>query len=236
MGKKSFSDLRTDIGRLGHWNLSQEGSPSYLAATAAAEAGLRAIHNLGAFDWMEREGEIDLSELVSGYQQAEPDLVVAYKMQSFNYGAGRGSELLPRSKEWIDRKLGPQWRTASNQDGTPRYVTVRGGNIWIARKPSASFIAAYPTIYYDYLVGEDITADTLNLPDQFYESAIVAGLSLHLKHKDDSERRSFLDEWNNVHKPMLLGSDRLINGYDYFEGTTLSDDLQGDAYAEQGYY
>lgn len=244
MGTKTFANLRSEIGRLGHWNVSSSSSTSYAAANAAAEAALQELNGLvlGGVDlwWLEVETHFTLaSDLASGYKLTLPARALRIKTRSFHYGGSIASYLLWRPLQWIDNKLGPQWRTASGTTGAPRYICQVAGELWVAPQPSASHIASNPYLYYGYFQGEDAADAALILPDPFFPCAVHAGLKEGLKQKDDSDADYYHRLWNDVDVPRLRSATPHIGADDRLLGTELGEDLgygYGYAASEDGYY
>lgn len=234
MGSKTFAQLRTEVGRLGHWNTSSATTDSYASATGAAEAGLRAIDRLvtqGAnFPWTLDDTQFYTlaSALTDGYKLAVPARLLRVKGKEFRYGTAGDSYLLwLDSVSDIDAILEPSWRTTSGSKGVPRFVTRSAGSFLIAPQPSTDHLAAFPYLYYGFYQREDAADTTLLIPDELFDAVVVASLAHYLKQKDDTDLSYYRNEWQRVWEPALKNWSGVSGVNDRMAGARLADDGEG---------
>lgn len=234
MGTLTFADLRTEVARLGHFNVTSTGTASYLAATAAAEAGLREMDKLvlrgGNFPWAEVQTYLDLATLTDGYRLAVPARLLRVQGRSFWYSSNTKRGISWRSLEYMDQVLNPGWRTAAGVTGTPTMITRVANEFWVGLKPSASFIAEYPVLYYGYYQRESASDSTLLIDDAYFDCLVHASLMVGLKQKDDSDQSMYRQLWQQVDVPLLMSAAYVSDNNERMEGGPLSN----DGYAEVG--
>ncbi len=118
---------------------------------------------------------------------------IAVDVRSFHNGLAGG--LIKYRPEHVIRRWDRGW-TAT---GTVGYFTVRPGYVWFYPKPSAAYVASYPTVYLDYftrLSKFTTEADTLTQYPEPDRVLLVRGMTwMALKEQDDPEWRALRDEW-----------------------------------------
>lgn len=228
MGTKTFSELRTEVARLGHWNISSTGTASYLAATAAAESGLREIDKLilrGCnFPWAEVQTTLALSTLTDGYKLSVPARLLRVQGTSWWYSGTQRQGLEWRSLEYMDAALNPGWRTAAGTTGTPSMITRVASQFWVGVKPSTEFISSYPDLYYGYYQRESSADSTLLIDDVYFDCVVHAALMVGLKQKDDSDQAMYRQLWQQVDVPLLQSASYVSRDNERLEGGPLSVD------------
>lgn len=228
MGTKTFAELRTEVARLGHWNITTEGTASYLAATAAAEAGLREIDRLVLrgcnFHWAEVQTSVAFSTLTDGYKLAVPARLLRVQGKSFWYASNSRYNLQWSALEQMDRALNPGWRLASGTTGVPTMVTRVANDFWVGCKPSTEFIADYPALYYGYYQRESSSDSTLLIDDVYFDCVVHAALAAGLKQKDDTDQGMYRQLWEQVDRPLLIGASYVSGNAERLEGGPLSSD------------
>jgi len=234
VGTKDFSQLITEVGRLGRWDVSDTSSVSYGHARFASEEGLHRIARLGAHVWL--RGAATLTLAADDYTYTTEADMHRVRKTSFRYG-GKGSYLTWRDMvDEIDQELGPEWRDSGTDPGTPRLVTRQGNEIWIAPKPTLAFVTANPTLYYYYLKNETVSpvTTTLLLPDAYFNAAIHASLAEGLKQKDDKLQNYYEVLFQRTDMPEILGFSHAIGGGQRLRGGGLADNVY--FHEDQGYY
>ncbi len=205
----TFATLSADVAAVGGLDYTSEST----ASDRWAKGGLRLIGRTGAWEWLHAHTSIGL--VASQYNYALE--TYASDLQRIDTRTIRyGSQYI----KWghitrIDELLGPSWKDAGATEGTPEYMTRVGGELWLARTPTAAFVAANPNVSFYYWKSEAFTdAANILLPDDFYECAIDASLAFGFTQEDDPRGDALLRRVMDVHIPEMRGFNMLIGSKD----------------------
>jgi len=174
-----------------------------------AQAGIERVENEMAWDHLGDDFTITLVE--DQYKYDFPDAFYKFDEESLRY-AGEGSYLKhERRPANIDGILGPTWRDAATDPSTPEYWALQGPKIWIGPKPSATFVAANPTVYgygwksdlfainaiTDPTDSAEVNAVSLLMPAYLVELYVQAALAEGLQQEDDPDWVRIDDKFTN---------------------------------------
>lgn len=172
-----------------------------------ARAGIEAIETDNSWSWLLSAYTISL--VADTYEYAWPEGLQRFEVESFRYGGSDSYLKYVRKAENIDTYLGPQWRDSATTGGTPDFIVDFGRNFWLAPKPTSSFVADNPTLYF-YGYGTALTAvestttlvDTtqLSIPLRFANFYVESALVVGLQQEDDPNYSSYFQ----VHQQNLL--------------------------------
>ena len=214
----TFEDLETEIARVG--GLDTDGTDDATSAEAWAKAGLRKLARAGAWPWLRYawtytfvalDYDIAISSLASDLWRIDT--------RSLRYG-GKGTHLAWGTPESIDGRVGFDWRE-NTIGGTPLYATRMGVELWIAPKPSATFVASNPTLY-GYGWRSEPSTGTLYLPEEFLEVAVDAGLSFGWAEEDDPRAVEKERMFRQVHLPEMMSLHMDVGDLDRMFGPSWS--------------
>jgi len=206
----SFSDAKAEVARIG--GLDTDNADDAASATAWTKGGLRMIGRAGAWPWL----RYAISFTMVADQYAYPLSGIASDLwrldsRSLRYGGQTSRLRWAATPESIDEQLGPAWKDASAASGTPQYATRMGADLWIANKPSQTFIDSNPTMsgygwrHENYDEDADINSGNLLLPDEFMEVIVDASLAHGWNEEGDQRAVEMLQRWRQVHLPEMMG-------------------------------
>ena len=190
MSTVTWGELKDRVSRRAHKTLTRD--VQNLDVEYWTKAGIELVEQEDAWDWL-RVAET-LTLVADTYEYAWPARLSRFDAASFRYG-GAGTYLVNVDRpELIDVALGPNWRDAATASGSPEYYCGFGRTFWIARKPSATFLATNPTIYFYgwqsdlYTLTQSPTdATNLAIPREHIEAYVNASLSVGLQQEDDPD-------------------------------------------------
>lgn len=183
-----------------------------------AKGGLNRYVNAGAFVWLKNTFEVTLVEgqysyPFNGHDGDDTDDFATdlfrFDTKSLRFGGKRTYLIWTPSHLALDASLGPDWKDSATDNAGLQYATRFGNNLWVAKKPSASFIADHPTLYGYYWRSENTEngdAGILYLPDTFLEHVVIAALAYGLKTEDDPEWSRYQDLWRTVYLPEMFSA------------------------------
>ena len=172
-----------------------------------ARAGIEAIEIDNSWSWLLSAYTVNLA--ADTYEYAWPTGLQRFEVESFRYGGTNSYLNYVRKAENIDTYLGPQWRDAATDSGTPEFIVDFGRNFWIAPKPTSAFVAANPTLHlYGYGTALPAIEDTgsltnsteLSIPLRFSNYYVEAALVVGLQQEDDPNYSSYFQ----VHQQNVL--------------------------------
>lgn len=205
----TFSDLKTEIARLGGLGSSDDDTDS---AAAWGKGGLRMIGRAGAWPWLRRTISVTLVADQYNYDLADiaSDL---WRIDTKSLRTGGFNSYLDWNIiEAIDHELGPDWKNSSTDSGTPEYACRFGTELWIAGKPSSTFVSSNPRLYgYGWRYenwDEDSSVNNGNLliPDVFFEIAVEASLAYGFTEEDDPRANDCLMRARQMIREEMMGA------------------------------
>ena len=228
----TFAQLQAEVSAV----LGIDDTDESTNAARFTKAGLRAISRAGAWEWLHTYYSTGITTTTGDYDYALPTDLYRLDTRSVRTG-GRESYLGWRNIRWIDGHLGVDWKDSGSDNGTPEYVTRLGNNLWIATKPSLTWVTANAKLYFYYWLTE-VSSGTLYLPDEYLDVAVQAALIYGMISEDDPRADSMLQRWQQVYLPELRGSKLDMHSGDqvlspsWFDNT----DDSGGTDAGDGYY
>jgi len=197
----TFDNLKTEIARVGGFDADDDDT----ALISFARTGLRRISADGNWKWLRAAFTVTLVEGQHNYDlvgSSADDVAADFSrmdIRSLRF-SGRQSRAMWTTPGVIDADLGPEWRDAGTSNGSVEWATRMGTELWLARKPSAAFIADKPTLFGYYWRSEsDSDGETLYLPDEFLTCATHAGLAFAGAFSEDDDRsREYLDMYQST--------------------------------------
>lgn len=209
----TFASLQTRVARRGGIDETDE------ATTAAdwVKAGLNHISLMGAWSWLKTSLTLPASgsQTAGDYSYALPTDFFRLAAKSVRYG-GKETKLVYRRIDWIDDYLGPDWKDSGSDNGTPRFITRVGNELWVAPKPSQDHLDDYPYLY-GYYWRREPSSGTLYLPDEFEEAAICAALAEGWLQEDDPRADQQLRRLEQYWYPKMLGTTLEVGAGDQVE-------------------
>ena len=196
----TFAQLQAEVSAV----LGIDDTDEATNAARFTKAGLRAISRAGAWEWLHTYYSTGITTVAGTYAYALPTDLYRIDTRSIRTG-GRNSFLGWRRQGWIDDQLGPDWKDSGSDNGTPQYATRVGNNLWVATKPSQTWVSSNALIYFYYWLSEPASG-TLYLPDSYVDVAVQAALCYAYLAEDDPRADSMLNRWQNVYLPELRGA------------------------------
>lgn len=211
----TFTELSQEVARIGGLEYANESASS----DAWAKAGLRAIARAGAWPWLKASFELSLvaDQYAYNFSDIASDLF-RLNTRTIRYG-GPNSFLRWVDEDTVDADLGPAWKDSGTDGGTPKYVFRFGNQLWLAKKPSAEFVASNAKIY-GYYWREENFSGTLYLPDPFFECAVVASLAHGWAEEDDPRCEQYKGIWRNDSLPQMYGTTLDVGARDRMDPPT----------------
>uniref|UniRef100_A0A6H1ZCF4 Uncharacterized protein n=1 Tax=viral metagenome TaxID=1070528 RepID=A0A6H1ZCF4_9ZZZZ len=205
----TFTELKTEVSRASGMGKS---SADVENVAAWAKGGLRMIGRAAAWPWLRRSITVTLVADQHNYafSTIASDLW-RIDTKSLRY-AGRDSYLAWGDPEQLDNQLGPDWKDSTGTSGTPQYACRFGVELWIASKPSTTFVASYPSVYGYGWRNENYTGDsTINggnllLPDEFFEIAVESSLAFGFLAEDDPRAGTELNRARMMIREEMMGA------------------------------
>lgn len=194
----TIAQLKDAISRRAHKDLGQFVQEQHVEYWA--KSGIEKVEQEEAWYW--NKSAITITLIADTYEYAWPTNIRRYDAKSFHYGSRPYLGFL-REPTTMDDELGPTWRLASGTAGSPRFFCEFGRAFWIGPKPSTSFVASNPTIYY-YGWKTDLPtmydsastdATTLMIPYEAVDLYTTAALVAGLQQEDDPDWVRFEDKF-----------------------------------------
>jgi len=190
MSQLTWGELKDRISRRSHKNLQRAVQSEDVEYWA--KVGIEMVEQEEAWPWLRTAETITL--VADQYEYSWPASLARYDAESFRYGASNSYLIDVGRPERLDFALAPNWRDSATTSSTPEYFCSFGRNFWIGAKPSSTFVASSPTVYFygwksdTYALTQSPTdATVLSIPREVADCYVVAALSAGLQQEDDPD-------------------------------------------------